>query len=229
MPEDAEIIACASLPASRLAALADLRREPGVTVTLAGDRAWVRWEPNSSAVLDRLRPIAGAELYALRGGLWRRLGHRLPAFGLPTEGGEGSPIHRVVVPLAVQPESPGAERANPIRLALVSEEARRPATAMDCPLDDLGRWAETAPAASLASLLGAISGDRVLVRGARRCRRWPGPAGSGDRRSSSRSACEPSRPYPRRPCGRPSGRARGTSSSSRPTGSRRSRSTPSGL
>ena len=54
---------CASLPASALAALADLRREPGVTVTVSGDRAFVRWASESGEVLRRVRPIAGVELY----------------------------------------------------------------------------------------------------------------------------------------------------------------------
>src|SRR3954464_1996597 len=138
--DDDDLIECASLPASTLAALAGLRREPGVTVTLEGDRAWVRWDPASTAVLDRVRPIAGAELYARRDRHWYRLGHRLPAFGLPVDDGAGVPLHRAVTPLPVRPGPPGTAATGPVELALVPDDAERPATALECALDVLGRW-----------------------------------------------------------------------------------------
>jgi hypothetical protein len=165
MRHDADPIECASLPASLLAGLSDLRRDPGVTVTLVGDRAWVRWDSASSMVLDRIRPIAGAELYSRRGGLWHRLGHRLPSFGLPVDDGAGMPIHRVVTPLPVQPEPPGADAIEPVGLTLVPDDMERPATAVECELVVLGRWAEMATSASLGTLRVSRSGDRALVLG----------------------------------------------------------------
>src|SRR5690349_7222139 len=99
-PHD-ESIECACIPAAALAELADLRRELGVSVTLSGDRAWVRWGTGSASVLTRVRPIAGCELYARRSGHWYRPGHRLPSFGLPVDDGRGQPLHRAVVPLPV--------------------------------------------------------------------------------------------------------------------------------
>src|SRR5947209_1907634 len=106
MPPEIDAAECASLPASALAALADLRREPGVTVTPAGDRAWVRWPPGARAVLRRVLPLAGAELYTRRDGLLYRLGHRLPAFGLPPDGGASVPLARAVTPEPVTAEPP---------------------------------------------------------------------------------------------------------------------------
>ena len=70
MRPDLDSIHCASVPVAALAALAGLRREPGVTVTLAGDRAWVRWDAapgsTSKTVLRRVLPLAGSELYDRR-------------------------------------------------------------------------------------------------------------------------------------------------------------------
>src|SRR5947199_8769895 len=104
MTSGREFLECACLPVSALAGLADLRREPGVTVTLAGDRAWVRWNPASDAVLRRVLPLPGAELYQRRGVLWVRLGHRLPSFGLPIDGGEPVPLPRPVLPSPAGPD-----------------------------------------------------------------------------------------------------------------------------
>ncbi|WZO96102.1 hypothetical protein EP7_003084 [Isosphaeraceae bacterium EP7] len=165
MHQDAELIECASLPASLIGRLSGLRREPGVTVTVAGDRAWVRWDPASSSVLDQVRPVAGAELYSRRGGLWYRLGHRLPAFGLPVDDGAGMPIHRAILPLPVRPEAPGTGPAEPVRLALIRDDTVRPATAIESGLEELGRWAEMAPSARLSALRAARSGDSILILG----------------------------------------------------------------
>src|SRR5690242_7899362 len=164
MQQDPERIECACLPATRLASLAGLRRVPGVTVTVAGDRAWVRWGPGSAEVLDRVRPIQGVELYVRRGGLWYRLGHRAPTFGLPVDDEGAVPLDRAVLPLAVRPEPPGTAPA-PVELTLVPDDTARPATALECPLDALARWAEMAPTARLSPLRAARSGDRALVRG----------------------------------------------------------------
>src|SRR3954447_22481255 len=101
-----ESIECACLPVSVLAELADLRREPDVTVTLAGDRAWVRWSPASEAVLRRILPLPGAVLYGRRGGLWFRHGSRLPSFGLPLDEGEAMSLDRAVLPSPAHPEAP---------------------------------------------------------------------------------------------------------------------------
>lgn len=185
MRQGVEQIECASLPASRLAVLADLRREPGVTVTLWGDRAWVRWDRASAVVLDRVRPIVGAELYARRDGLWYRLGHRLPAFGLPVDNGDGMPLHRVVSPLPVRPVPPGTGTIRPVELALVLDDTERPATALECAIGVLGRWAEMAPTAWLGPLQAARSGDRVLVRGR------PLPPLAGGRRFWGRTVLTP--------------------------------------
>ena len=164
---DLDALQCASLPASALAALADLRREPGVAVTVSGDRAFVRWASESEEVLRRVRPIAGVELYARRGGLWYRHGHHLPTFGLPADEGESVSLHRAVTPTPVRPEPPAGIPPRPVELTLVRDGRVREATALGCGLDEFGRWADMAPTARLVALRAATAGDRVLLLGRR--------------------------------------------------------------
>src|SRR4051794_18492656 len=135
MRTDLDAIQLASLPASALAALADLRREPGVAVTLSGGRAFVRWDPTSEELLRRVFPLEGVELYARRDGLWYRHGHRLPTFGLPLDGEETVPLHRAVTPLPVLPEPTGGEPPGPVELKLVRDVRERGASALMCGLE----------------------------------------------------------------------------------------------
>jgi hypothetical protein len=158
-------IECACLPVSALAELADLRREPGVTVVCAGDRAWVRWEPASEAVLRRVLPLPGAELYERRGELWYRHGHRLPSFGLPVDRDERIPLSTAVLPEPVHPDPPAGVVPGPVSLSLVRDGFPREASALRCRLEVLARWAEMAPTARLDALRAARAGDLVLLVG----------------------------------------------------------------
>ncbi len=159
---------CASLPLITLAALADLRREAGITVTTAGDRVWVCWEPGTEAVVRRLMPLPGAELYTRREGHWYRFGHHLPAFGLPVEDQEASiPLYRAITPEPVQAVMPDGTPSSSARLRLVRDQRVRAAAAMRCALAELGRWVESAPTAEIGGLTAAWSGGEVIVRGAR--------------------------------------------------------------
>src|SRR5439155_7845620 len=75
-------VCCACIPAERLPVLSELRCEPGIRVTLAGERAWVRWEPGNEAVLFRLLAVPGVTFYRYQDGLWYRHDQSLPSFGL---------------------------------------------------------------------------------------------------------------------------------------------------
>ncbi len=162
---DLDAIQCASVPAAALAALADLRREPGVVVTVSGDRAYVRWDSETGEVLRRVLPLAGVELYSRRGGLWYRLGHHLPNFGLPADEGESMPLHRAVTPTPVRPELPTSSLPRPVAWSLVRDGRVRETSALACGLDELGRWADMAPTARLVALRAAMAGDWVLLLG----------------------------------------------------------------
>src|SRR5689334_9020326 len=132
MASPLEHVCCARLPATSLPALAGLRCRSGVTVALAGGAAWVRWDAGDEAVLRRLLPLPGVELFARRGEHWHRFGDHLPAFGLPLEAGEALPLHRAIVPEPVRPEPPGDDAPAPARLALVRDDRARSATALRC-------------------------------------------------------------------------------------------------
>jgi MoxR-vWA-beta-propeller ternary system domain bpX2 len=157
-------VSCASLPAAALPALAPLRCVAGVTVTLAGDRAWLRWTPGDGQVLACVLPLAGAELFVSRQGLWYRVGQHLPAPDVPAEG-DARPLEQVLVPAPVSPEpaSDWTPQASPVRL--VRDDRPRPATGMWCELAELVRWAERAASAELAAARAARSGSRVLLLG----------------------------------------------------------------
>ena len=161
-----EGVCCARLPASSLKVLADLRREPGIMATPDGDHVWVRWEAGSEAVLRRLLPVPGVELYARRDALWYRPGAHLPTFTVPTDLEHGAiPLARAVTPRPIRAIGHQGAEPLPVRLGLARTATVRDATALRCALADLGRWAELAGTAELAVLEAARAGDELLIRG----------------------------------------------------------------
>jgi hypothetical protein len=177
MPIDLDDVCCASLPPPSLAVLADLRARGGITVTLAGGRAWVRWEPGDEAVLSRVFPVPGAELFARRDGLWYRPGRHLPSFGLPVDADEAAvPLHRAIFPQPIRATAPDEAAPTPARLRLVRDDRERAASALRCGLEDLAAWAELATSAQLGASRAARAGDQVMLIG----RPLP-PIGGGER------------------------------------------------
>jgi hypothetical protein len=160
-------VGCARIPADALSALAPLRREPGISVHLEGDRAWVRWRPGCEAALRRIVPIAGAELFVNRDGTWHRLGAALPAFDVPEEVvlGEGLRLDRAIVPAPFRAEPPDEAPPLPARLELVRDDRPRAATALRCPVAALARWAESATSHQFGGLMAARAGDVALLLG----------------------------------------------------------------
>jgi MoxR-vWA-beta-propeller ternary system domain bpX2 len=155
-------VGCASIPARDLPILADLRRRPGIRVSIVGDRAWVTWaselESARQLLLERLVPLSGVELFARRNGRWYRPGEHLPAFGVPIgEGTAGAPLERVVLPRPMSAASPADISPNPIPLRLVRDPRcqPRPAVAVTCPLARLAEWAERETTARIAALTAA--------------------------------------------------------------------------
>jgi hypothetical protein len=69
------------------------------------------------------------------------------------------------MPRPVEPEAPGLIEPRPTSLGLSRDDRVRPASALFCDLDDLGRWADVATTAQIESLSAAVCGDRVLLRG----------------------------------------------------------------
>jgi MoxR-vWA-beta-propeller ternary system domain bpX2 len=161
-------IRCARIPAHALAALADLRGSGAIRVTPDRDDAWVRWDAGDAGVLPRLLPVAGAVLFARRDGLWYRPGAHLPAFDVPADlDADSIPLARAVLPSPIRARRPASDPPAPARLGLARVPGFREATAIRCSLADLGRWAETATADSLAALRAAHAGGAVLIVGRR--------------------------------------------------------------
>jgi hypothetical protein len=137
-------------------------------VTTAGDRVWVRWEAGAGAeaIVRRVLPLSRAELYSRRDGLWYRLGHHLPTFGLPfEEESAAKPLYRAITPEPARAVMPEETPPLSARLRLERDAHVRPASAMRCALAALGRWIESAPTAEIAALTAAWSGSEVIVRG----------------------------------------------------------------
>jgi MoxR-vWA-beta-propeller ternary system domain bpX2 len=159
-------VRCASIPVEDLWVLADLRGEPAVRVTIAGERAWVCWDdgPKSEVtrkiLLGRLLPLAGVEIFAPRDGRWYRPGEALPAFDVPIGEGTGeSALDRLILPEPLVASRPEGEPPEPVRLRVVRDQTdrSRPATAVRCRLADLAHWAEHAPSSWIESLSAAWS------------------------------------------------------------------------
>jgi hypothetical protein len=159
-------VCCACLPAESLPALAGLRADDAVVVALADGRAWVRWPAGDDQVLRRLLPVLGVELYISRGGRWHRHGRHLPALDFPAEL-EYRPLHQVLFPAPVQPLPPRAAAPERILLGLAPDDRPRRATALECNLEGLARWADTVSAVRLEKLQAAHCEGRVLLLGDR--------------------------------------------------------------
>jgi hypothetical protein len=115
--------------------------------------------------LNRVLPLSGVELYVRRDGVWFRAGRRLPASGVPDDAG-ARPLSSLLTPAPVGPQV--AEYAGErIRLSLSRDGRVRPATLLQCGLEDLARWADGATSRKLESLEATYCGDVVLVRGER--------------------------------------------------------------
>jgi hypothetical protein len=176
-------VRCASIPVEALSVLADLRCEPGIRVTISGDRAWICWDdgPESDVtrriLLGHILPMADAEVFARRDGRWHRPGESLPAFHVPIgDGSTGSALDRLILPERIVVSRPEGDPPSPVSLRLVRDESDRPrpATAVRCRLDDLARWAEQVPSSWIESLSaawceasgGGPAGAEVVVLGA---------------------------------------------------------------
>ncbi len=156
----------ASLPATALGAIADLRRAPGLLVLVKEDRAWLRWDGTDPSLAHRLMSVPGAVLYA-RGDdeLWREPGRRLPSFGLPLDGPGFTTLVHAIVPEPIDPVTPPKSCHESTVLRLERDDRERPATAMVCELAQLSTWADSALSAEFASVSAAVCGGQVILRG----------------------------------------------------------------
>jgi hypothetical protein len=159
-------VCCAKLPERGLASLAPLRCATGVTVTLEGEWAWIRWPPENGEVLAQVLPVPGVELYERREDRWFRHGSFLPAFDVP-ELEEGRPLYQALLPLAVHATKLAEDRLEPVVLRLVRDYRPRATIALLCGLSEMSKWVEAVPGPRLASIRGAFCATRALLLGTR--------------------------------------------------------------
>ena len=145
-----------------LPVLAELRGHGAIRVLMAGEVAWVSWEPGSELMQEmlvrRILPLTGAVLFTEREGCWYRMAEHLPRFDVPADdGSDWPPLERTIFPEPVETTRPHGCWHDPVRIRLVRDRATapRPASALRCTPDTLAAWAERATTAALVALHGA--------------------------------------------------------------------------
>jgi hypothetical protein len=155
-------VCSATIRVDDLPRLGELRDRSEIRVSIAGDRAWIRWQPESAVMLDILikwiLPLPGVELFTERDGRWYRWGEQLPAFGvLVPDDSRAIPLERILLPRPVSAQRP--ESVPPARMRFgVTRDQRcesRSATALCCRLSELHAWAGQATSAQFAGLRAA--------------------------------------------------------------------------
>ena len=177
-------IRCASIPVEDLPVLADLRREAGIRVSIAGGPGLdllgrrsrtrrVRSWSNGSCRCPESRCSPGAVGTGIgRASTCRRSTCR-SATGREASRWTGSSFPR---PMTASPPADAPPDPIPLRLVRDARSRPRPAAAVRCRLDRLAEWAERATSARIESLSGAWSADpdggpeRGRGAGARRAR-----------------------------------------------------------
>jgi MoxR-vWA-beta-propeller ternary system protein len=166
MPASWKDVRRARIPVDDVPVLAELRGQAGIRVMVAGEFAWVSWEPGLDLMQDillrRILPLEGAELYTERNGRWYRLGEHLPRFDMPAgDGSEWLPLERTIFLKPIEAVRARGSVNDPMSIRLVRDLATPgwPASALRCPLDAISAWAERATSAQLARLTGAWVGS----------------------------------------------------------------------
>jgi hypothetical protein len=154
----------ARIPGSALPLLAEIRCAPGVEVISDEAYCWLRWPREREAVVQRLLPIAGVQLFVKRDNRWHELGRSLPAGPIPLDR-PGMPLLQVLVPAAVHPEMPTHLGAIKLALRLAADSTPRQTTALRCPLVTFRKWIDGATSAQIDELRAAVAEDQVLVLG----------------------------------------------------------------
>jgi hypothetical protein len=155
-------ICSATIRVEDLPILAELRDRSEIRVSIAGDRAWIWWKPETDAMpailIKWILPLPGVELFTERGGCWYRWGQHLPAFGVAVpDDRRGVPLERIVLPRPVSAQRPEGLRSDRTRVGVVRDERSRArsATAVFCGLSELHAWTEQATSAQFAGLTAA--------------------------------------------------------------------------
>jgi hypothetical protein len=75
------------------------------------------------------------------------------------------PLAAILVPGRVKPVQPPVSAFAPVALTLARCDVLRPASALACSILELQVWANQATTREISGVTGALSGERVLLRG----------------------------------------------------------------
>jgi hypothetical protein len=166
LPNSLSEVCGASIPATSLAALAELRCRPGIRVVVIGQRAWLRWTSADEWVLTQIVAVSGVVLYTEDEVGWSRLGSLLPAGPVPFDQA-AQPLAHILTPAGIQPEPPRESEPHRVRIRLVRTDAVQTSTALSCSLTDLVAWCSRVPQPRLERLQAVWAKEQTLVFGAR--------------------------------------------------------------
>ena len=186
----------ARIPVRDLPALAELRGTGEVRVFVAGEIAWISWDPRSDTMQEmlvrRIMPLPEAVLYTQRDGHWYQLGAHLPSFDAPHEDGSDWPLlERIIFPEAIVATRPRSHVARSGTLATGAgshrshsgRRARCDARRKTWPPGHSRPLRPSSPRSKgHGSNRGHRSGRRQCCSPARsaRCRPWPTQCDSGE-------------------------------------------------
>jgi MoxR-vWA-beta-propeller ternary system domain bpX2/FtsH ternary system domain X7 len=160
-------ICCASIPREALPLLADLRTSSDLRAHRRGERVWLRWPPGAEEILRCVLPINGADVFALRDGLWYRPGRSLPVFDVPDDADSKTLLHLLVPAPFEAAGQPDRKDWQPVPLRLVRDGQPHHTSALECGATELLRWADDATTHAIGSVEVAACKERVLMLGAR--------------------------------------------------------------
>jgi hypothetical protein len=165
-------ICSATIRVEDLPVLAELRDRSEIRVSIAGDRAWIWWKPETEAMqailIKWILPLPGVELFTERGGRWYRWGRHLPAFGVAVpDDRRGVSLERILLPRPVSAQRPQGLRRERMRVGIVRDQRcqSRAATAVSCRLSELHAWTEESTSAQFAGLTAAWTDGPFDERG----------------------------------------------------------------
>ena len=159
-------ISAARIPAESLGRLALFRDRSDIRVSLADGVAWVQWPTGDLAAIRSLLPIQGVQFFRSESGIWFPFGSRLPAVVGPPKD-PGQPLAAVLIPSRFPIIESNESSDTRLTLRLVRDGEPRPTSGLLCPVGSLGTWTSTATTTELAGVLGARSGERVILLGSK--------------------------------------------------------------
>lgn len=135
-----------------------------ITVSIEGERVWIKWNAGEVSVVDRLLPLNNVELFRNESGKWYKLGSKIPFPNVPTSTTFVS-LSSVLFPDQIVWRSPDEITGSLKKIGLKQACSVQKTTALLCPFGTFVEWAENASSFEISRLSGVFCDDCVLVLG----------------------------------------------------------------